>query len=77
MNIKLVLKLVGRVLLMEAAALALPLLVAVLYRESPLPFLLSIALVAAIGFALSALPARQQFFAREGDRKSTRLNSSH
>ena len=66
MNIKLVLKLVGRVLLMEAAALALPLLVAVLYRESPLPFLLSIALVAAIGFALSALPARQQFFAREG-----------
>ena len=30
MNIKLVLKLVGRVLLMEAAALALPLLVAVL-----------------------------------------------
>ena len=66
MNIKLVLKLVGRVLLMEAAALALPLLVAVLYRESPLPFLLSTALVAAIGFALSALPARQQFFAREG-----------
>ena len=66
MNIKLVLKLVGRVLLMEAAALALPLLVAVLYRESPLPFLLSIALVAAFGFALSALPARQQFFAREG-----------
>ena len=66
MNIKLVLKLVGRILLLEAAVLALPLLVALLYWESPRPFLLSIALVAAAGFALSALPARKQFFAREG-----------
>ena len=60
MNIKLVLKLVGRVLLMEAAALAVPLAVALLYRESPAPFLLSIAIVAVFGLALSALPAKQQ-----------------
>ncbi len=66
MNIKLVLKLVGRVLLMEAAALAVPLAVALLYRESPAPFLLSIAIVAVFGLALSALPAKQQFFTREG-----------
>ena len=66
MNIKLVLKLVGRVLLLEAAALVLPLAVALLYREDLLPFLLSIAIVAAVGLALSALPARQQFFTREG-----------
>ena len=66
MNIKLVLKLVGRVLTMEAAALVLPLAVALLCRENPMPFLLSIAIVAACGFALSALPARQQFFVREG-----------
>ena len=60
MNIKLVLKLVGRVLLIEAAALAVPLAAALIYREDPLPFLLSIAVVAGIGFALSALPAKQQ-----------------
>ncbi|NBI68066.1 TrkH family potassium uptake protein [Pseudoflavonifractor sp. 60] len=66
MNIKLVLKLVGRVLTMEAAVLAIPLAVALLYREDPAPFLLSIVLVAVCGFALSALPARQQFFVREG-----------
>ena len=66
MNIKLVLKLVGRVLLIETAALAIPLAVALLYRESPLPFLLAIAVLAAVGFGLSALPAKQQFFTREG-----------
>ena len=66
MNLKLVLKLVGRVLLLEAAALMVPLMVALLYRESPAPFLLAIAIVAAVGFGLSALPARQQFFTREG-----------
>ena len=66
MNIKLVLKLVGRVLLLEAAALVVPLIVALLYRENPMPFLLSIAIVAACGFGLSALPAQQKFFTREG-----------
>ena len=66
MNIKLVLKLVGRVLLLEAAALAVPLAVALIYREDPLPFLLAIAIVAAVGLALSALPAKSQFFTREG-----------
>ena len=66
MNIKLVLKLVGRVLLIETAALAIPLAVALLYRESPLPFLLAIAVLAAVGFGLSALPAKKQFFTREG-----------
>lgn len=66
MNLKLVLKLVGRVLLMETAALVIPLVVALLYGEDPIPFLLSIAIVAACGFALSSLPAKQQFFTREG-----------
>ena len=66
MNIKLVLKLVGRVLLLEGATLLIPLAVALLYREDPAPFLLSIAIVALCGLALSALPARSQFFTREG-----------
>ena len=58
MNIRLVLKLVGRILLVEAAALVFPLVVALLYREDPLPFLLTIAIVALCGLALSALPSR-------------------
>lgn len=66
MNLKLVLKVVGRVLLIEAAALVLPLLVALLYREDPLPFLLAIAIVAAAGLALSALPSGSRFYTREG-----------
>ena len=66
MNIKLVLKLVGRVLLIEAAAMLVPLAVALLFRESPAPFLLAIAIMAALGFGLSSLPAKQQFFTREG-----------
>ena len=67
MNIKLVLKLVGRLLLVEAVAMVLPMLVALLYRESPVPFLLSIAIVAICGLGLSALPCRnRQFFTREG-----------
>lgn len=66
MNLKLVLKLVGRVLLIEAAALVLPLLVALLYREDPAPFLTAIGIVAAAGLALSALPAGDRFFTREG-----------
>ncbi|MCI9352985.1 MAG: TrkH family potassium uptake protein [Lawsonibacter sp.] len=66
MNIKLVLKLVGRILLLEAAAMVIPMAVALLYRESPLPFLYAILIMAACGFGLSALPAKQQFFTREG-----------
>ena len=67
MNIKLVLKLVGRLLLVEAVALVLPLMVALLYREDPTPFLLTIAIVALCGLGLSALPCRnRQFFTREG-----------
>ena len=66
MNLKLVLKLVGRIFLIEAAALAIPLVVALLYGEDPVPFLLTIVIVTAIGLALSSLPAKKQFFAREG-----------
>lgn len=66
MNLKLVLRVVGRVSLIEAAALVVPLIVALLYGESPYPFLLSIALVAAAGLALSLIPAQKHFFVREG-----------
>ena len=66
MNLKLVFKVVGRILQIEAAAMVLPLAVALLYREDPSPFLWSIAIVAAAGFLLAATPTRQHFYIREG-----------
>jgi len=66
MNLKLVCKVVGRVLLIEAAFLLLPALVAVLYGESPLPFLLSALIVAAVSLCLARLKTKPQFFTREG-----------
>lgn len=66
MNLKLVCKVVGRVLLLEACALFLPLLVALIYRESPLPYLLSIALIATVGLILSRVKTSSRFYTREG-----------
>lgn len=66
MNFMLVFKLVGRVLLVECAALLIPLLVALIYGESPLPFLLTILLLALLGGGLSMLPAKRHFYTREG-----------
>ena len=57
MNLKLVSRLVGRVLLVEAFFMLLPLAVALLYQEDPAPFLLTILLMAILGLALSAVPA--------------------
>lgn len=58
MNYKLVLRVTGVALLLEAAALVIPLGVAALYRESLSPFLWTILLLAAAGLALS-LPFRR------------------
>ena len=66
MNLKLVSRLVGRVLLVEAFFMLLPLAVALLYQEDPAPFLLTILLMAILGLALSAVPATRHFYAREG-----------
>ena len=46
MNLKLVFKVVGRILQIEAVAMVFPLAVALVYREDPAPFLWSIAAVA-------------------------------
>ena len=61
MNLKLVSRLVGRVLLVEAFFMLLPLAVALLYQEDPAPFLLTILLMAILGLALSAVPATRHF----------------
>ena len=66
MNLKLVCKVVGKVVFMEAFALLVPLLVALIHREDPTPFLLSVSITAAAGFALSRLKSSSQFYTREG-----------
>ncbi len=66
MNLRLVLNVVGRVMLIETLTLLFPLAVALIYGESPLPFLYTMAILAILGAVLSALPAKQSFFAREG-----------
>ena len=67
MNFKLILRVVGRVLLVECTAMVPPLVTALLFRESPLPFLLTAALLAGAGLTLSGLHTRdRRFYAREG-----------
>ncbi|MBO5340272.1 MAG: TrkH family potassium uptake protein [Oscillospiraceae bacterium] len=66
MNFNLVLNITGKVLMLEAVAMCLPLGVALLYNESALPFAYSICILLAVGFALGLLPRKKGFFAREG-----------
>lgn len=66
MNFKLVFHITGKVLMLEASAMLLPLLVALIYGESPLPFVYAVAITLGIGFLLSRLPHKKLFFAREG-----------
>ena len=66
MNFRLVFKLTGKTLLVEAAAMILPMLVGLIYGESPLPFLWSILITAFVGGALSFLKSDTKLFAREG-----------
>ena len=67
MNFKVVLRVTGFTLIIEAVALLLPLLVALYYREDPSPFLATIGIMLVAG----ALPVvcfrgHHNFFAREG-----------
>ena len=67
MNFKLVLKLLGRVELVVAAAMLLPLGCALLYGEDPAPFLYTMGIILCISLPLSVLPvADGSFFLREG-----------
>lgn len=56
MNLKLVSRLVGRVLLVEAFFMLLPLAVALLYQEDPAPFLLTILLMAILDWPCPLYP---------------------
>lgn len=66
MNFRLVFNIAGKTLLMEAVAMLLPLLVSLIYGESPRPFLLAILITAVVGFILSRLKSDSRLFAREG-----------
>ena len=66
MNYKLIAKLTGRVLLVEAICLLLPMAVAMIYGESLRPFLLSIGIMLAVSVPLSILHSKEHFFARDG-----------
>lgn len=66
MNFKLVFKITGKTLLVEAAAMILPMLVGLIYGESPRPFLLAILITAVVGGLLSFSKTDTNLFAREG-----------
>ncbi|WP_297233291.1 TrkH family potassium uptake protein [uncultured Flavonifractor sp.] len=66
MNFRLVFKVTGKALMVEAVSMLIPLLVSLIYQEDPTPFLFTIPLVMIIGFLLSLLPSNDHFFPREG-----------
>ena len=66
MNWKLVLKVLGRVALVVAASMVLPLGCALLYREDPTPFLYTMGIILCVSLPLSFLPADSRFSFREG-----------
>lgn len=67
MNYRLTARILGYVLLTEAALLILPLSAALYYSESPLPFLQTMGLLALLGWGLLFIKARSNdFYAREG-----------
>ena len=66
MNYKLMLRMMGLTLLVETLLLLLPLAVALIYQEDPTPFLYTILPLALLGFALSRVKAKADFFSREG-----------
>lgn len=66
MNYKLMLRMLGRILQVEALCLVLPLLVALGYREDPRPFLFAIPPIALLGVLLSRLRSKPDFYYREG-----------
>ena len=66
MNLKVVLKIVGRVITMEAIVMLLPMFIAIFYGEDITPFVISIILVLFLGIILASINATKEFFIREG-----------
>ena len=58
MNIRMIAQILGKVLFTIALLLLLPAVVALLYRESPFPFLITVVISAALGGLLSLQRSR-------------------
>ena len=67
MNYKLMLRMLGRTLQVEALCLIIPMLVALYYQEDPLPFLYTILPVGILGTLLARLRSNAEFFSQEGN----------
>ena len=68
MNRKMVFYMIGKIVRAEAAMLLLPLVVALLYKETPLPFLITIGIALVLGIALSLIfkPKNRVIYAKRG-----------
>ena len=67
MNTRIVANILGKVLLIEAVLMLLPLVCSLIARESILPFLFTILILVAVGALLNAIrPKNQDIYAREG-----------
>ncbi len=67
MNYRMLGYLLGLLLLLEGALLLLPMLVSIIYRESPLPFLYTIGILLLVGVALVLQkPKERRIYAKDG-----------
>ena len=67
MNYRMIGFVLGRILVAEAALLLLPLVVAVIYGEPVMPFLLPTVLLAVAGLVMGRkMPGRKALYARDG-----------
>ena len=66
MNYKMIGYVISRILWTEAALLLLPALVALLYQEALLPFLIPILILAVLGLLLGRRPRQTALYARDG-----------
>lgn len=66
MNYKLMLRMLGRTLQVEALALLLPMAITLFYHEDPFPFLASLLPIALVGTLLAHIPSQAAFFSQEG-----------
>ncbi len=67
MSYRMILRTTGAVMLIEAAVMVIMTLVSLLYSETPMPFLITIAILIVLGFPLYRIKIKQKsFFAKEG-----------
>lgn len=66
MNYKLILRMLGRTLLLQTACLLFPLLVSLYYGESALPFVIPILALTLLSLPLASIKSKTQFYDKEG-----------